>query len=83
MLYRGCDENQSFYLDKNSGSHSELRITVQFTTQPEQNGEFSVLEYYLKSIPAGSQVQVILLVDPLYVGYQSSFASDYDWALVA
>lgn len=38
-------------------------LTVQFSTQLTPNGEFSVPDHYLKSIPAGSQIQVILLVD--------------------
>jgi len=29
-LYCGCDENRCFHLDKNAGSHSELRIAEQF-----------------------------------------------------
>jgi len=29
MVYCGCDENRRFHLDKNAGSHSELRIEAQ------------------------------------------------------
>lgn len=38
-------------------------LTVQFSTQLTSTGEFSVPDQYLKSIPTGTQVQVILLVD--------------------